>query len=361
MTAVSARIQTTELVAWLLVLAAAIALRVYDLGARVMSHDESIHAFYGYELMRKGTYTHDPTYHGPLLYHLNALVFFFVGATDATARLSSAIAGTALVAVCWLFRPYLGRAGAFGAAALVAVSPALLFYSRQVWMDLHVALFTMLWIYGVFRYLADRGRRWLYLMTGAMVLAFLAKEVAFIFGAIMGAWLVIELLVNRRSDPARAAAAGDLAVLMLALVLPFSSGAAYLALGWNVRDTHARGLVVVGALVAIGGALIWGWLRWRPRLRRVSSRRQRRRRARACRLRRSRARRPHRRRRSRPADCACATGPGAWRCSGASRSCSSPTTSRTCAAASPAASSAASATGSPSTKWRAAASPGSTT
>ena len=130
-------------------------------------------------------------------------------------------------------------------------------------MDMHVALFSMLWIYAVFRYLSERTRRWLFLVTGAMVLAFTAKEVAFIFGAIVGVWLLMELIACRRSEPARAAAAGDLMVLMLGLVLPFSSGAAYLALGWNVRDPHARGLAVVGALVAIGGAIVWGWIRMR--------------------------------------------------------------------------------------------------
>ena len=255
-----------ELGAWLSLLVAAVALRVYDLGARVMSHDESIHSFYAYELLRQGTYTHDPTYHGPLLYHLNALIFFFLGASDATARLGAALAGTALVASVWLFRPYLGRAGAFGAATLVALSPALLFYSRQVWMDIHVALFSMFWIYGVFRYLAERTRRWIFLVAAAMLLAFAAKEVAFIFGAIMGIWLLVELVASRRSDPARAMAAGDLMVFMLGLVLPFSSGAAYLALGWNVRDTNARGLLVVLGLAALGGVIVWGWIRMRGRL-----------------------------------------------------------------------------------------------
>ena len=152
------RLLRLETAAWLVLVLVALALRVYDIGARVMTHDESIHSFYGYELLRKGTYTHDPTYHGPLLYHLNALVFFFLGASDATARLGAALAGTALVGVLWLFRPYLGRSAAFGAAALVALSPALLFYSRQVWMDIYVALFSMLWIYGVFRYLGDARR-----------------------------------------------------------------------------------------------------------------------------------------------------------------------------------------------------------
>ncbi|HVR28070.1 MAG TPA: flippase activity-associated protein Agl23, partial [Thermoanaerobaculia bacterium] len=255
-----------EVLAWLLLLAAATLLRFWDLGSRVMTHDESIHAFYAFELLRKGTYVHDPVYHGPLLYHLNALVYFFLGVSDATARVSSALAGVGLVAACWLWRPFLGRAGAFAAALLVALSPTLLFYSRQVWMDVHVALFTLVWIYGAFRYLADRARRWLVLITLAMALAFAAKEVSFIFGAIFGAWLLIEALAARRADPARAAAAGDLAVLMLGLVLPFASGAGYLAFGWNVRSLHAAGTALVIAHFVAAGLLVWLWIKVRGRL-----------------------------------------------------------------------------------------------
>jgi len=261
-----------EVLAWLLLLAAAVMLRFWDLGARVMTHDESIHAFYGYELLRKGNYVHDPVYHGPLLYHLNALVFYFLGATDATARAIAAVAGTVLIAATWLLRPFVGRAGAFAAALFVTLSPTLLFYSRQVWMDVHVALFTLLWIYGAFRYLNDRGRRFLYLVTGAMALAFVAKETSFIFGALFGVWILVEAIASRRSDPLRAAAAGDLAVLMLGLVLPFAAGASYLALGWNVRDPHAtaamaaRGGALVAAHFALAGVCLWLWLRARRRL-----------------------------------------------------------------------------------------------
>src|SRR3970282_675257 len=70
----------------------------------------------------------------------------------------------------------------------------------------------------------------------------------------------------RRRPPSRAAAAGDLAVLMFGLVLPYSAGAVYLGLGWGVRDPHPRGLAVGGALVAAGAGAVWLWLRLRGRI-----------------------------------------------------------------------------------------------
>ena len=58
-----------------------------------MSHDEAIHASLTHSLVERLDYTQDPTYHGPLLYHLTGLSFFLFGDNDATARLPVALAG----------------------------------------------------------------------------------------------------------------------------------------------------------------------------------------------------------------------------------------------------------------------------
>lgn len=265
-----------ERLAWLLLLVAAAWARLWDLGVRAMTHDESLHAFYSFRLLSEGTYQHDPVYHGPLLYHLNALVFFLVGATDFTARLAPTLAGLALVACPWLLRGYVGRRAAWLAAAFMAVSPTLLFYSRHLRNDIYIAFFTMLWVYGAIRYLADRRSRWLYLVTLGMGLSFITKEVSFITGAVIGSFFVLlAAWPGREGDTRRRAPATDLAILMLALVLPFASGAAYLAFGWiPVGDpaqaaTFGRGALVVLALVglaAVLGARRFGWRFWLPTL-----------------------------------------------------------------------------------------------
>ncbi len=172
-----------EKVLWLVLLAVACGSRLWDLGARVMTHDESLHAFYSLELLRRGQYIHDPTYHGPLLYHLNSLAFFLFGVTDATARLVPVLMGLGLIGVLWFYRSWLGSRGALFAAALCTISPTLLFYSRHARNDIYIAFFALLWILGAFRYLEDRRRRWLYLLTVGMALSFITKEVSFILGS----------------------------------------------------------------------------------------------------------------------------------------------------------------------------------
>ena len=261
-----------EKVLWLVLLAVACGSRLWDLGARVMTHDESLHAFYSLELLRRGQYIHDPTYHGPLLYHLNSLAFFLFGVTDATARLVPVLIGLGLIGVLWFYRSWLGRNGALFAGLLCTISPTLLFYSRHARNDIYIAFFALLWILGAFRYLEDRRRRWLYLMTVGMALAFITKEVSFILGATIGSFFVLLAFQRRRSDTGeRSRSAGDVAVLLLTLVLPFAAGFGYVVLGWNVRDSHTaasmalRGSALVGSLFVLAALLTWLWIRWKER------------------------------------------------------------------------------------------------
>jgi uncharacterized protein (TIGR03663 family) len=228
--------------------------RFADLGSRAMSHDESIHAFLAFKLYQVGFYHHDPSTHGPLLQHLNAVIFWLFGASDTTARLVPALAGVGVVATLWGFWRYLGRMGALLAAVLVLISPSLTYYSRYLRNDLSVCFFTLLWVYGLLRYLEDRRRRWLVLVTLAMAASFLSKEVAFIFGAIAGAFCV-GLFLRRWLDGRerwRESAPGDLATLMLTLVLPFGGAAGVVVLGWNPYEYTTRtGQVRYGVAVLL--------------------------------------------------------------------------------------------------------------
>jgi uncharacterized protein (TIGR03663 family) len=245
---------TREQVAWGVVLLLAGLSRFADLGTRAMSHDESIHAFLAFKLYQAGFYRHDPATHGPLLQHLNAAVYWLFGASDATARLIPALAGAGLVAAPWAFRRYLGRTGALLAAVLVLVSPTLTFYSRYLRNDASVALFALLWFYGVARYLEDRQPRWLALVTLAMAASFVSKEVAFIYGAIAGSFCIGLCLQRwlRRRERWRESAPGDLAVWMLTLVLPFTSCVGVVVLGWNPYDYMTRaGQIRYGVTVGL--------------------------------------------------------------------------------------------------------------
>lgn len=130
-----------EKIAWGLLIAAALLLRLWNLGGMVPHHDESIHAHFAYSLLTQGEYQYDPTYHGPLLFYLTAGLFALFGVSDFTARLYPALAGTALVALPLLLRRRLGPRVAWFGGLLLAISPVILYYSRFARNDVPVALF----------------------------------------------------------------------------------------------------------------------------------------------------------------------------------------------------------------------------
>jgi predicted membrane-bound mannosyltransferase/DNA-binding beta-propeller fold protein YncE len=195
-------------------IAVAFALRFADLGTRALHHDESLHATYSWYFSQGRGYQHDPLMHGPLLFHVTALVYLLFGATDATSRFAPALIGTALVFMPLLLRPWLGRIGAFAAAAFIAFSPSLLYYSRFIRHDPFVVFFTMTLIVSIMRYQLTRQFRWLAFAAAALSLSFASMEITFIVIAILllyldgstAATLSRQIAAKRELDQGRRAA-----------------------------------------------------------------------------------------------------------------------------------------------------------
>ncbi|UCC63486.1 MAG: hypothetical protein JSV36_00010, partial [Anaerolineae bacterium] len=61
-----------ETILFVLILAGAAAMRFVGLALRSFSHDGSIRASWSHDLYAGHGYSHNPTYHGPLLYHFTA-------------------------------------------------------------------------------------------------------------------------------------------------------------------------------------------------------------------------------------------------------------------------------------------------
>ncbi len=189
-----------EIVAWAVILAVAFALRFWDLGARALHHDESIHAKWAWDFAQ-GHYRHSPVYHGPLLYVAQGFTFLVGTATDYTARISPALFGMGVVAAPLALRRWLGSGGALAAGAFLALSPTAVYYSRFLRMDIYLALFTLLAVAALWRYLHGGRARWLVVYAAALALAFSTKEVAFL----LAAFLLLALNGHLAGDLARAA------------------------------------------------------------------------------------------------------------------------------------------------------------
>jgi uncharacterized protein (TIGR03663 family) len=158
--------------------------RFWDLGARAMSHDESLHALYSYYLYNGSGYIHNPMMHGPFLFHANALIYFLFGDNDYTARIVPALFGVFMVLSPLLLRRWLGRGGAMVASVLLLISPSFLYYSRYIRNDIYITVWTMLLIAALFHFIRSRDARWFYLGAAVLMLSLATKENAYIFGYI---------------------------------------------------------------------------------------------------------------------------------------------------------------------------------
>ena len=188
---------TVEVLIFAGVVILAIASRFYNLGARVMSHDESLHTYFSWLYYKGQGYQHNPMMHGPLQFHLIALTYFIFGASDFTARMPAAIFSILTVAAVWQWRRYLGRAGAIVAAVMTLISPILLFYGRYTREDPYVGVSLFIMLYSILRYLETGKAKYIFLVTGALALHFLTKETAFIYAAetliYLGVYFVIRV------------------------------------------------------------------------------------------------------------------------------------------------------------------------
>jgi predicted membrane-bound mannosyltransferase/DNA-binding beta-propeller fold protein YncE len=160
------------------------------LGARVMSHDESLHTLYSQYLAVGRGYTHTPLMHGPFLFHITALSYFLFGDSDFTARLPFAIFGIALVMMPLLFKRQLGREGALIACLLILISPSLLYHARYIRQEATVLVWTFLTALCIWRFFETRQNGWLLGMAAVLGFHGSDKSTSFLTVALFVTFLV---------------------------------------------------------------------------------------------------------------------------------------------------------------------------
>src|SRR5215213_3698003 len=192
---------TVEVVLFAGIILLAIVTRFYDLGSRVMSHDESLHTYFSWLLYRGQGYQHTPMMHGPWQFHWIALSYFLFGVSDFTARIPAAMFSIATVGMVWYWRRYLGKTGALIAALLMVISPFMLFYGRYVREDVYTGLSGLLMLYSILRYLESGSSKYLFLLSGALLIHFADKETSFIYALQAFAFLAVYFIVQITRKP----------------------------------------------------------------------------------------------------------------------------------------------------------------
>jgi uncharacterized protein (TIGR03663 family) len=141
-----------------LILILAFILRFLLLDLKLLHHDEAIHSWFCYELLTKGAWQYDPSYHGPFLYFVTTGIFALLGPSDLVARLLPSLFGFAIIPLVYCIHRigYINKNQTLLAALLIAISPDMVYFSRFLRHDIFMLFFTML-LFVAILYWFERG------------------------------------------------------------------------------------------------------------------------------------------------------------------------------------------------------------
>ena len=188
-----------------LILLVACFLRGFCLDIRPMHGDEAVHAYKFGRLLEENCYRYDPKeFHGPALNYFTliparlAAISTYPALTESILRIVPVIFGILLVVSPLLLANGLGKTTALIAAAITAISPAFVFYSRYYIPEMLLVFFTFAVVICGYRYVCSRNWVWA-LLTGVFAgLCCVTKETWVIaFGSMVFA-LVIMMLARRQ-------------------------------------------------------------------------------------------------------------------------------------------------------------------
>jgi uncharacterized protein (TIGR03663 family) len=191
-------------------------------------------------------------------------MYFMFGVNDWSARIQVAVFGVVMVAVVWVMRRWLGRTGAFLTAVMYTVSPALLYHSRYIRDEVMLTSLLVILVICVFRYLEERSLPWLVATALALGFSFLTMEASFIFGGVIGIFLVLALVAQLIASvwPGdNGAKRRSSFILLVSLALP----ALVIGLALEIFKLRLPGFILmgIGGVLAIFAAILmltqWGW------------------------------------------------------------------------------------------------------
>jgi len=167
--------------------AAGLVFRLARLDARPMHHDEANQAVKFGALLERGEYRYDAhDHHGPTLYYLAMPAAKLRGQTtlasldERTLRGVTAVFGAATILLLPLLAAGIGRTAVAASAWLLALSPAMVYYSRMFIQESLFACFTLAWVVAIGRLATRGGLAWSTLAGVAAGLAVATKETSVI-------------------------------------------------------------------------------------------------------------------------------------------------------------------------------------
>ncbi|MDD4869952.1 MAG: TIGR03663 family protein [Kiritimatiellae bacterium] len=177
------------------VLLAALAFRLPNLSLRPMHHDEANQALKCGILIETGVYKYDSSdHHGPSMYYITLPFAWltsgkdFAGTSESTFRMVQVIFGVGTILLLLFLQDGLGRTAVFVSGLLMAISPAMVYYSRFYIQEILLVFFTLGLIISGWRYFKMRTTGWAISAGFFAGMMFATKETSVIaYAAIIGA------------------------------------------------------------------------------------------------------------------------------------------------------------------------------
>lgn len=179
--------KTVCVIAFILAALVAAWLRFDQIGVKPFHHDEGVNSHFLLNLSAPGGgYKYNPeNYHGPTLYYIALPVLRVLGATDLALRFTPALFGVLTVIMVWLLRKHLGPIGTPVAAFMMALSPGLVYFSRDFIHEMSFGCFSLGVVVGAWRFAESKNSAWLTLTAISAGLLFATKETAIITAVVL--------------------------------------------------------------------------------------------------------------------------------------------------------------------------------
>jgi uncharacterized protein (TIGR03663 family) len=170
------------------VLATGTLLRLYQLDLKPLHHDEGVNGFFLLGLFREGIYRYNAAnYHGPTLYYfalitssVNNLLTGADGPSTIAIRVVPVLFGIGVLVLLIDLRHRLGDAGTLTATVLAALSPGMVYISRDFIHEMLLVFFTLWLVVCGLQFWDTKRPRHLMLASIAAALMFCTKETALI-------------------------------------------------------------------------------------------------------------------------------------------------------------------------------------
>jgi uncharacterized protein (TIGR03663 family) len=170
-------------------------MRFDRIGIKPFHHDEGVNSYFLLNLAKTGDYKYNPeNYHGPSLYYFALVAMKVFGQNDFALRFMPALFGMLTVLLVWPLRRHLGVMGTPAAAFFLALSPGLVYYSRDFIHEMLFGCFLLGVIVGAWRYAESKQFLWLALAAVSLGLMIATKETVVVNLGVLAVALVCAVL-----------------------------------------------------------------------------------------------------------------------------------------------------------------------